>query len=170
MNPLVRQAPVDLKSHQITADKLLDDRQGWIDGPPMTENPKIQDFKTYAIPQSIPDSHLVRHLPPEHSSIALIYHAVLATEWPISRQVTHSAKPDNVLTCHAIRPAGQELNREESLVLDKGSAHNGEMPHVRGPSSPPIPQLAAASPRIFTDWARYPASSAAVAFTPSWCR
>jgi hypothetical protein len=28
--------------------------------------------------------HLVGHLSPVHSSIALIYHAVLATEWPIS--------------------------------------------------------------------------------------
>jgi hypothetical protein len=32
---------------------------------------------------------LVGHLSPMHSSIALIYHAVLATEWPISWQMTH---------------------------------------------------------------------------------
>jgi hypothetical protein len=32
---------------------------------------------------------LVGHLSPVHSSTALIYHAVLATEWPISWQLTH---------------------------------------------------------------------------------
>jgi hypothetical protein len=32
---------------------------------------------------------LVGHLSSMHSSIALIYHAVLATKWPISWQVTH---------------------------------------------------------------------------------
>jgi hypothetical protein len=32
---------------------------------------------------------LVGHLSPVHSSNALIYHAVLATEWPISWQLTH---------------------------------------------------------------------------------
>ena len=34
-------------------------------------------------------ARLVGHLSPVHSSIALIYHAVLATEWPISWQMTH---------------------------------------------------------------------------------
>jgi hypothetical protein len=32
---------------------------------------------------------LVGHLSPVHSSNALIYHAILAKEWPISWQMTH---------------------------------------------------------------------------------
>jgi hypothetical protein len=52
---------------------------------PLSPQPgwRFKGFKVYTV------QDLVGHLPPMHSSIALIYHAVLATEWPISWQMTH---------------------------------------------------------------------------------
>jgi hypothetical protein len=59
-----------------------------------------------------------------HSSIALIYHAVLATEWPISWQVTHySRRWDN-----GERISTAFVESTVNLVISRRFAKKQQMP------------------------------------------
>jgi hypothetical protein len=60
----------------------------------MVSNDPISDYmqrRGCGFPEALEAlaAQLVGHLSPVHSSNALIYHAILAKEWPISWQMTH---------------------------------------------------------------------------------